>query len=93
MVGDCDTFGAVRARASGGDCLDRAVARVDGQNRVRDPRCSPVPAPCRQNDENSRAKFQNVRGDSSAVPFGARGVRLQSGDDIVLGEARVLVKF
>ena len=25
-------------------------------------------APCRLNDENSRAKFQNVRGDSSAGP-------------------------
>ena len=46
---------------------DRAVARVDGQNRVRDQRRSPVAAPCRLNDENSPAKFQNVRGDSSAV--------------------------
>ena len=26
-----------------------------------------VAAPCRLNDENSRAKFQNVRGDSSAI--------------------------
>ena len=28
-----------------------------------------------------------------AVPRGARGVRLESGDEIVLGEARVRVKF
>jgi hypothetical protein len=42
-----------------------AVARVDEQNRVRDQRRPPV-ACAYQNDENSRAKLQNVRGDSSA---------------------------
>ncbi len=42
------------------------MARVDGQTRVWDQRRSPVAASCRLNDENPRAKFQNVRGDSSA---------------------------
>ena len=46
---------------------DRAV-RVDGQNRVRDQRRSPVAAPCGLNDENSRAKVQDVRGDIPAEP-------------------------
>jgi hypothetical protein len=32
------------------------------------------------------------KGKTLPVPFGARGVRLQSGDEIVLGEARVRVK-
>jgi hypothetical protein len=44
-----------------------AVVRVDGQNRVRDQHRSPVAAPCRLNDENSRRKVQNVHGDSSAA--------------------------
>jgi hypothetical protein len=43
-----------------------AVARVDEQNRVRDQRRPPV-ACAYQNDENSRAKLQNVRRDSSAI--------------------------
>jgi hypothetical protein len=33
------------------------------------------------------------RGRTLAVPFGGRGVRLQSGDDIVIGEARLRVRF
>jgi hypothetical protein len=33
------------------------------------------------------------KGRTLPVPFGARGVRLQSGDDVVLGEARVRIKF
>jgi hypothetical protein len=33
------------------------------------------------------------KGRTVPVPFGARGVRLQPGDDIVLGEARVRIKF
>jgi hypothetical protein len=33
------------------------------------------------------------RGKTVPVPFGARGVRLERGDDIVLGDARVRVKF
>src|SRR5438128_1052139 len=66
-----------RARASGSGCpgeADRAVARVDGQNRVRDQRPLSRSRPCRRlNDENSRATFQNVRGDSSAPRLRARG--------------------
>jgi hypothetical protein len=35
--------------------------------------------PCRLNDENSRAKFQNVRGDSSVVHAGSnRGLGTNS---------------
>jgi hypothetical protein len=33
------------------------------------------------------------QGKTLPVPFGGRGVRLHSGDDIVLGEARVRIKF
>jgi predicted component of type VI protein secretion system len=33
------------------------------------------------------------RGRTLAVPRGTRGVRLESGDEIVLGEARVRVRF
>jgi hypothetical protein len=32
-------------------------------------------------------------GRTLAVPRGARGVRLESGDEIVLGEARLRVRF
>jgi hypothetical protein len=44
---------------------DKRITLRDGQNRVRDRRRSPVAPPCRLHDENSRAKFQNVPGDSS----------------------------
>ncbi len=33
------------------------------------------------------------KGKTLPVPFGGRGVRLQSGDDIVLGQARIRVRF
>lgn len=42
------------------------VARVDGQNRVRDQGRCPLTAPCRLNDENLRGRVQNVHGQSSA---------------------------
>jgi hypothetical protein len=58
-----------RTRASEGNCpgeVDRAVARLEGQNRVPGSaslsRSRLLP---RLNDENSRAKVQNVRRDSS----------------------------
>lgn len=48
----------------------------------------------RLHDDGSVQGTKIVRkGKTLAVPFGARGVRLQSGDDIVLGEARLRVKF
>jgi hypothetical protein len=48
----------------------------------------------RVHDDGSIHGTKVVRkGRTVPVPFGARGVRLQSGDDIVLGEARVRVKF
>jgi hypothetical protein len=48
----------------------------------------------RLHDDGSVHGTKVVRkGRTLSVPFGARGVRLQSGDDIVLGEARVQVKF
>ena len=48
----------------------------------------------RVHDDGSVHGTQIVRqGKTLPVPFGTRGVRLQSGDDIVLGEARVRVKF
>jgi hypothetical protein len=43
------------------------VARLDEQARVRDQNSCPLAAPCRLDDENSRAKIQNVCGDSSAA--------------------------
>jgi hypothetical protein len=48
----------------------------------------------RLHDDGSVHGTKIVRnGRTLPVPFGARGVRLQSGDDIVLGEARVRVKL
>jgi hypothetical protein len=48
----------------------------------------------RVHDDGSVHGTKVVRkGKTVPVPFGARGVRLQSGDEIVLGEARVRVKF
>jgi hypothetical protein len=48
----------------------------------------------RLHDDGSVHGTRIVRkGRTLAVPFGTRGVRLKSGDDIVLGEARVRVKF
>jgi len=48
----------------------------------------------RLHDDGSVHGTRIVRkGKTLAVPFGARGVRLQTGDDILLGEARVRVKF
>jgi hypothetical protein len=48
----------------------------------------------RLHDDNSVHGTRVVRkGRTVPVPFGTRGVRLQPGDDIVLGEARVRVKF
>ena len=42
------------------------VARVDGQDRVRDQGRCPLGAPCRLNDENSRGTVHNVRADTVA---------------------------
>jgi hypothetical protein len=48
----------------------------------------------RLHDDGSVHGTKIVRkGRTVPVPFGGRGVRLQPGDDIVLGEARVRVKF
>jgi hypothetical protein len=48
----------------------------------------------RVHDDGSLHGTRIVRkGKTLPVPFGARGVRLQPGDDIVLGEARVRVRF
>jgi hypothetical protein len=45
-------------------------------------------------DDGSAQGTHIVRnGRAVPVPFGARGVRLQTGDEIVLGEARVRVRF
>jgi hypothetical protein len=48
----------------------------------------------RLHDDGSLHGTRIVRkGKTLPVPFGARGVRLQPGDDIVLGDARVRVRF
>jgi pSer/pThr/pTyr-binding forkhead associated (FHA) protein len=45
-------------------------------------------------DDGSRHGTSLIRnGRTIAVPTGARGVRLQSGDEIALGEAKLRVKF
>src|SRR5207245_4681883 len=45
-------------------------------------------------DDGSAHGTSIVRtGKAVAVPAGSRGVRLQSGDEIVLGEARVRIRF
>jgi predicted component of type VI protein secretion system len=45
-------------------------------------------------DDGSEHGTSIVRqGRSLQVPRGSRGVRLESGDEIVLGDARVRVKF
>jgi predicted component of type VI protein secretion system len=45
-------------------------------------------------DDGSAQGTTVVReGRSVTVPHGSRGIRLQSGDEIVLGEARVRVKI
>jgi len=52
------------------ECSDQPVARspeYNGQSRIRAQRRSPAAAPCRLNDENSRAKLQNVKEDSPVV--------------------------
>lgn len=54
----------------------------------------PASGEFRAHDDGSVQGTRIVRkGKTLPVPFGGRGVRLQSGDDIVLGEARVRVKF
>jgi pSer/pThr/pTyr-binding forkhead associated (FHA) protein len=48
----------------------------------------------RLHDDGSEHGTGVVRlGRTVAVPRGTRGVRLESGDEIVLGEARVRVRF
>lgn len=54
----------------------------------------PVSRRFRLHDDGSEHGTSIVRqGRSLQVPRGSRGVRLQSGDEIVLGDARVRVKF
>jgi FHA domain len=54
----------------------------------------PVPRSFRLHDDGSEHGTGVVRhGRTLAVPPGARGIRLESGDEIVLGEARVRVKI
>ncbi len=49
---------------------------------------------CRLYDDRSAHGTSILRnGKTVAVPTGSRGVRLQSGDEIVLGEARVRIRF
>ena len=78
------------------------VAFVEGSNGVNQSvsRChahisyDPA-APCfRLHDDGSEHGTGVVRrGRTLAVPRGARGVRLESGDEIALGDARLRVKF
>jgi hypothetical protein len=70
-------FGVPRKRLHG-RCGSH-VARVDGQNRVRDQRHSPVAAPCRLYDENSRGKVQNVRETAPKNPEPAIATRGDEG--------------
>jgi pSer/pThr/pTyr-binding forkhead associated (FHA) protein len=54
----------------------------------------PVTRCFRLHDDGSQHGTGVVRhGRTLAVPRGARGVRLESGDEIVLGDARVRVRF
>ena len=56
--------------------------------------CGESPASYRLFDDRSAQGTSIVRnGKTVSVPVGTRGVRLQSGDEIVLGEARLRVKI
>src|SRR5262249_47474012 len=56
--------------------------------------CQPGSLHCRLHDDGSGQGTGIVRdGRTISVPRGSRGVRLHSGDEIVLGEARVRIRF
>ena len=68
-----------RARASGGEVErteDRTSHEWDGRNPVRNQGRCPLAIPCRLNDENSREKMQNVRGDITAISEAIGGTLL-----------------
>jgi hypothetical protein len=75
--------------ADGSDQINRSVSRRHAHIE-HDPRSGQF----RLHDDGSVHGTKIVRkGKSLPVPFAARGVRLQSGDEIVLGQARVRIKF
>ena len=56
--------------------------------------CDPNSGQFRVHDDGSAHGTKIVRkGRTVPVPFGSRGVRLESGDEIVLGEARLRARF
>jgi hypothetical protein len=75
--------------ADGSDQINRSVSRRHAHIE-HDPRSGEF----RVHDDGSVQGTKIVRrGKALPVPFAARGVRLQTGDEIVLGEARVRIKL
>jgi hypothetical protein len=75
--------------ADGSDQVNRSVSRRHAHIE-HDPRSGQF----RLHDDGSVQGTKIVRkGKTMPVPFAARGVRLQSGDEIVLGEARLRVRL
>jgi hypothetical protein len=75
--------------ADGSDQVNRSVSRRHAHIE-HDPRSGEF----RVHDDGSVQGTKIVRkGKTLPVPFAARGVRLQTGDEIVLGEARVRIKL
>ena len=75
--------------ADGSDQINRSVSRRHAHIE-HDPRSGEF----RLHDDGSVQGTKIVRkGKSLPVPFAARGIRLQTGDEIVLGEARVRIKL
>ena len=75
--------------ADGSDQINHSVSRRHAHIE-HDPRSGQF----RLHDDGSVQGTKIVRkGKTLPVPFAARGVRLQSGDEIVLGEARVRIKL
>ena len=75
--------------SDGSDQVNRSVSRRHAHIE-HDPRSGQF----RLHDDGSVQGTKIVRkGKTMPVPFAARGVRLQSGDEIVLGEARVRIKL
>jgi hypothetical protein len=77
------------AFSDGADQVNRSVSRRHAHIE-HDPRSGQV----RLHDDGSVQGTKIVRkGKTLPVPFAARGVRLQSGDEIVLGDARVRIRL
>jgi pSer/pThr/pTyr-binding forkhead associated (FHA) protein len=73
------------AGGTANDTVSRRHAHIDYADESADYRIS---------DDGSAHGTSIVRnGTTIGVPSGTRGIRLQSGDEIVLGEARVRVKI